>query len=186
MRLALQPSAYNSVEEPRRHEMKRTLAAALLFAASGLVAQNLTSQSKAGELKNDTGIDFVQIQHGEFMMGCSVGDIDCNANERPIHHVQITKPFEIGKYEVTQAQWQAVMGSNPSTMKGENRPVETVSKSEVQSFLNKLNQGNDGFHYRLPTEAEWEYAARSGSNDSFAGKLDDIAWYAGNSEDETH
>src|SRR5215467_4228349 len=142
MRLALQPSAYNSVEEPRRHEMKRTLAAALLFAASGLVAQNLTSQSKAGELKNDTGIDFVQIQHGEFMMGCSTGDIDCNADERPIHHVQITKPFQIGKFELTQAQWQGVMGSNPSTIKGDDHPVETVTKDDAHDFLNRLNARN--------------------------------------------
>jgi formylglycine-generating enzyme required for sulfatase activity len=166
--------------------MKRTLVAALLFAASGLVAQNLTSQSKAGELKNDTGIDFVQIQPGEFMMGCSVGDIDCNADERPIHKVQITKPFQIGRFEVTQAQWMAVMGSNPSTIKGDNHPVETISKDEAHQFINRLNAKNDGFRYRLPTEAEWEYAARAGTNSSYTGKLDEIAWYNGNSEDETH
>src|SRR5689334_17466156 len=84
-------------------------------------------------------MQFVKIAPGEFMMGCSVGDIDCNDDERPVHRVQISKEFEIGKYEVTQAQWQAVMGANPSTMKGEDRPVETVSKQEAQDFLNKLN-----------------------------------------------
>jgi formylglycine-generating enzyme required for sulfatase activity len=131
-------------------------------------------------------MQFVKIAPGEFMMGCSVGDIDCNADERPIHRVQITKEFEIGKYEVTQAQWEAVMGSNPSTMKGQDRPVESISKQEVQDFLNKLNARNDGYRYRLPTEAEWEYAARAGSKESYAGRLDEIAWYAGNSEDETH
>jgi formylglycine-generating enzyme required for sulfatase activity len=183
----MQPSAYNRVEEPRRHEtMKRILVAALLFAASGLVAQNITSRSKAGELKNDTGIEFAQIQPGEFMMGCSVGDIDCNADERPIHHVQLTKPFQIGKFEVTQAQWQAVMGSNPSTIKGDDHPVETVNKDEAHEFINRLNAKNDGFRYRLPTEAEWEYAARAGTSSSYTGKLDEIAWYNGNSEDETH
>jgi formylglycine-generating enzyme required for sulfatase activity len=166
--------------------MKRTLVVGLLFVASGLVAQNITSRSKAGELKNDAGIDFVQIQPGEFMMGCSVGDIDCNADERPIHHVQITKPFQIGKFEVTQAQWQAVMGSNPSTIKGDTHPVETISKDEAHEFINRLNAKNDGFRYRLPTEAEWEYAARAGTNTSYTGKLDEIAWYNNNSEDETH
>ena len=166
--------------------MKRTLAAVLLFAASALVAQNLTSRSKTGELKNDAGIDFVQIQPGEFMMGCSVGDIDCNDDERPIHHIQITKPFQIGKFEVTQAQWMAVMGSNPSTIKGDTHPVETISKDEAHEFINRLNAKNDGFRYRLPTEAEWEYAARAGTNTAYTGKLDEIAWYNGNSEDETH
>ena len=120
------------------------------------------------------------------MMGCSVGDIDCNADERPIHQVQITKPFQIGKFEVTQAQWQAVMGSNPSTIRGDDRPVETISKDEAHEFLNRLNARNDGFRYRLPTEAEWEYAARAGTATSYTGKLDDVAWYNGNSEDETH
>src|SRR5689334_9307152 len=101
----------------------------------------------AAQLNNNFDLQFVKIKSGEFMMGCSVGDIDCNDDERPIHRVQITKEFEIGKYEVTQAQWQAVMGTNPSTMKGDDRPVETISKSDVQEFLNKLNQRNDGFLY---------------------------------------
>jgi len=151
-------------------------------------AQTLTGPSAAGSQAEKAGLDiqFVKIAPGEFMMGCSVGDIDCNADERPIHRVQITKAFEIGKYEVTQSQWQAVMGSNPSTMKGDNRPVETVSKGEALDFLNKLNARNDGYHYRLPTEAEWEYAARAGSKEPYLGRLDEVAWYDGNSDDETH
>jgi formylglycine-generating enzyme required for sulfatase activity len=131
-------------------------------------------------------IQFVKISAGEFTMGCSTGDIDCKDDERPAHRVRITKPFEMGKYEVTQAQWQAVMGANPSTMKGDDRPVETVSKNEVQEFISKLNAMNDGYHYRLPTEAEWEYAARASATESYTGKLGDIGWYADNSEDETH
>src|SRR5215813_7062748 len=181
----MQPSAYNPVEEPRRDIMKRILVAGLLFAAaSGLVAQNITSRAKAVELKNGTGIEFIQIQSGEFMMGCSVGDIDCNADERPIHHVQLTKPFQIGKFEVTQAQWQAVMGSNPSTIKGDDRPVETVNKNEAHDFVTRLNARNDGHRYRLLSEVEWEYAARAGNTQS--ASLDEVAWYAANSEDETH
>ena len=166
--------------------MKRILIASLILGAVVLLAQNQTNQPKPGELNHDAGIEFVQIQAGEFMMGCSVGDIDCNADERPIHHVQLTKPYQIGKYELTQAQWQSVMGSNPSTIKGDDHPVETVSKDEVHEFLNRLNARKDGFHYRLPTEAEWEYAARAGSTAPYVGKLDDIAWYGDNSEDETH
>ena len=97
------------------------------------------------------------------MMGCSAGESECQADEKPVHRVQITKAFEIGKYEVTQAQWQAVMGSNPSTIKGDDHPVETISKQEAQDFLAKLTDRNDGYRYRLPTEAEWEYAARAGA-----------------------
>jgi formylglycine-generating enzyme required for sulfatase activity len=140
----------------------------------------------ASTQKNDMGMEFVKIPAGEFMMGCSEGDDNCKADEKPAHKVHITKPFEMAKYEVTQVQWRAVMGSNPSTMKGDNRPVETVTKEEANDFLNKLNARNDGYKYRLPTEAEWEYAARAGTQGPYTGKLDDIAWYAGNSEDETH
>jgi formylglycine-generating enzyme required for sulfatase activity len=131
-------------------------------------------------------IYFVKIAPGEFVMGCSSGDNDCAADEKPAHRVQITKPFEIGKYEVTQAQWQAVMGSNPSAIKGDDHPVEMVSKNDAHDFLAKLNAQNDGYKYRLPTEAEWEYAARAGTGSAPPASLDDVAWYGANSEDATH
>ncbi len=134
----------------------------------------------------NTDIQFVKIAPGEFMMGCSEGDNNCSAEEKPAHRVQITKAFEMSKFEVTQAQWQAVMGSNPSTIKGDDHPVETVSKNDAHDFLAKLNARNDGYKYRLPTEAEWEYAARAGTKNALQGGLDDIAWYGANSEDETH
>jgi formylglycine-generating enzyme required for sulfatase activity len=136
--------------------------------------------------KNAIAIQFVKIQPGDFVMGCSTGDDKCNADEKPAHHVQITKAFEIGKYEVTQAQWTAVMGSNPSTIKGDDRPVETVSKNEAHEFIARLNARNDGYKYRLPTEAEWEYAARAGSAVPQGASLSEFAWFADNSEDETH
>jgi formylglycine-generating enzyme required for sulfatase activity len=84
---------------------------------------------------------------------------------------------------VTQEQWQAAMGSNPSYFKGARLPVEQVSWDDVQEFLRQLNDRNDGFRYRLPTEAEWEYAARAGTTDKYAGAstLGDVAWYGNNS-----
>jgi len=94
--------------------------------------------------RNSTSVEFVKIAPGEFTMGCSTGDEACDADEKTAHRVQITKAFEIGKYEVTQAQWQAVMGSNPSTIKGDDRPVETVSKNDAHDFLAGLNARNDG------------------------------------------
>ena len=146
--------------------------------------------SDVGYSTNDLGMQFVSVPAGQFPMGCSEGakPVECSADEKPRHTVQITKAFEIGKTEVTQKQWQAVMGSDPSRIKGDTLPVEQVSFQDVQAFLGKLNARNDGFLYRLPTEAEWEYAARAGTTDQFAGAHvanslgrhsppDDWAWY---------
>jgi formylglycine-generating enzyme required for sulfatase activity len=139
---------------------------------------------------NDLGMEFVSVPAGQFSMGCSEGakPVECSADEKPRHTVQITKAFEIGKTEVTQKQWQTVMGSDPSRYKGDTLPVELVSFQDVQVFLSRLSARNDGFVYRLPTEAEWEYGARAGTADQFAGATvanslgrrsppDDWAWY---------
>lgn len=133
-------------------------------------------------------IEFVKIAPGEFMMGCVPGDTDCLEDEVPRHKVSLTKGFELGKYEVTQAQWEAVMGpgSNPSDTKGPKNPVDSVNKAEIHAFLDKLNAQNDGYKYRLPTEAEWEYAARAGAPDPPRDSLGDYAWFADNSDDESH
>jgi formylglycine-generating enzyme required for sulfatase activity len=157
-----------------------------ILSAGIILGYGLRAQSVQGPLKDAMGMEFVKVAAGEFMMGCSTGDEQCQADEKPRHRVQITRSFEIGKYEVTQAQWVSVMGSNPSSNKGDNRPVETVSKLEAQDFLAKLNARNDGYRYRLPTEAEWEYAARAGMDSPYSGPLDQVAWYAANSDDETH
>jgi formylglycine-generating enzyme required for sulfatase activity len=125
---------------------------------------------------------FVKIAAGEFMMGSENGDVD----EKPVHRVRISQGFEMGKYEVTQAQWEAVMGSNPSEFKGANLPVENVSWDDAQEFIKRLNGHNDGYVYRLPTEAEWEYACRAGSTGNYAGKLGAMAWYDLNSSNVTH
>jgi formylglycine-generating enzyme required for sulfatase activity len=153
--------------------------------ALAVLGFGLRAQSAQNASRNSNGMEFVKIAAGEFMMGCSTGDEQCQGDEKPRHRVQITKSFEIGKFEVTQAQWMAVMGTNPSSNKGDTLPVETVSKLEAQEFIAKLNARNDGYRYRLPTEAEWEYAARAGGN-SQSGSLDEVAWYAANANDETH
>ena len=120
------------------------------------------------------------------MRGCSAGERDCSEDEQPAHRVRITKGFEIARHEVTQRVWEAVMGTNPSTFKDPERPVEQVSWDDVQEFLAVLNGRRDGYHYRLPTEAEWEYAARAGTSGPYHGELDAIAWHGRNSGDETH
>jgi formylglycine-generating enzyme required for sulfatase activity len=112
-------------------------------------------------------------------------------DERPVHQVVISRGFEMGKYEVTQAQWQAVMRHNPSGFVGPTRPVESVSWDAVQEFIKRLNEMDEEYLYRLPTEAEWEYACRAGSTTEYhfgndAGQLEKYAWYADNAGGETH
>jgi formylglycine-generating enzyme required for sulfatase activity len=138
--------------------------------------------------KNAAPIEFVKIAAGEFTMGCVAGDKDCLEDEVPAHKVRLTRAFEIGKYELTQAQWETVMGrdSNPSKNKGAKNPVDSVNKADIYAFLEKLNARNDGYKYRLPTEAEWEYAARAGEPDPPRARLGDYAWFADNSDDESH
>ncbi|HEX4999657.1 MAG TPA: formylglycine-generating enzyme family protein [Terriglobia bacterium] len=164
--------------------MKRLFLSVATLLASLLAGSGISAGAQS--LKSDIGMEFVAIPAGEFMMGCSAGDNDCKNDERPAHRVRLTRAFEMGKYEVTQAEWKAVMGTEPSGSKGENLPVENVTRVEAQSFVDRLNAKNDGYRYRLPTEAEWEYAARAGTSGPYYGKLDEIAWYAGNSDDETH
>ena len=132
--------------------------------------------------------EFVTIPAGSFDMGCSPGDTQCTDDEKPLHPVTIPKPFEMSKYLVTQATWEGVMGSNPSRFQrdGRDRPVENVSWFDVQLFLSILNDRHDGYRYRLPTEAEWEYAARGRTSGARYGDMRKIAWYGENSGYETH
>jgi formylglycine-generating enzyme required for sulfatase activity len=136
------------------------------------------------------GIDLVlvEIPAGEFLMG-SPAEVGMD-HEHPQHRVAIIRPFYLGKYEVTQALWVKVMGSRPSYFKGGDRPVESVSWNDVQKFIAELS-AMTGQEFRLPTEAEWEYAARAGSDTRYyfgddEDKLDKYAWYSDNSENRTH
>jgi formylglycine-generating enzyme required for sulfatase activity len=134
-------------------------------------------------LAKDNALEMIAIPSGEFMMGGS------QPNEQPIHKVKL-KAFLMGKYPVTQKQWQAIMGNNPSKFPRADSPVEQVSWKDAQEFCQKLSQ-KTGKKYRLPSEAEWEYACRAGSKTEYyfgddAKQLGDYAWYNENSNQKTH
>ncbi|MDR1920713.1 MAG: formylglycine-generating enzyme family protein, partial [Candidatus Adiutrix sp.] len=147
----------------------------------------------AEETANSLGLEFVLIPAGSFIMGTdgNFEGIAPEANEKPAHRVTVSQPFYLGKYEVTQAQWEAVMGDNPSEFKGRSNPVERVSWEDVQEFIRQLNEMEKTDKYRLPTEAEWEYAARAGSTGAYSfgddpGELGPYAWHEGNSGGTAH
>jgi formylglycine-generating enzyme required for sulfatase activity len=140
-------------------------------------------------------MEFVLIPAGNFLMGGDISYEKPDQDETPPHQVTISKPFYLGKYEVTQAQWTAIMASNPSGATSESmslaHPVEEVSWEDVQKFIERLNAKEGGTKYRLPTEAEWEYAARAGSRGKYSfgndeGLLGQYAWYSKNSAEKTH
>jgi len=133
---------------------------------------------------NEDGFDMVLVEGGTFLMGCrDEVDGDCGYDEKPAHSVTLND-FYIGRYEVTQGQWKAVADSNPSAFTGnDNLPVEMVSFNDIRAFIRKLN-GKTGRKYRLPTEAEWEFAARGGNRSrgykySGTDNIDDVVWESG-------
>ena len=162
-----------------------------------LQGNNITFKIRAVPLSSNqtftvAGVSFtmVFVEGGTFTMGATSeqGD-DAGDDEKPTHRVTLSD-YYIGETEVTQALWQAVMGNNPSYFKGDNLPVERVSYNDVKEFITKLNQ-KTGKTFRLPTEAEWEYAARGGKKSkgykySGSDNINDVAWYKDNSDDKTH
>ena len=160
----------------------------------------LTGHAAERHLKNSIGMEFVLIPAGSFPMGSSDDEREANRDEKPQHRVTIGQPFHLGRHEVTQAQWEAVMGSHPFTLprsnsfyhlpgmaerlRKPNNPA-TVSWNDAQEFIKRLNQKEGHTQYRLPTEAEWEYAARAGTTTpySFGPDARDLSRYAWFGED---
>ena len=152
-----------------------------------LVEAEQAKRRRPGETREFNGIQFVWVPAGEFLMGSTSSEAE--DDEQPLTRVRISQGFFLGKYEITQGQWQEVMGRNPSRFYecGPTCPVEHVSWDDVQEFIQRLNGLEGGWRYRLPTEAEWEYAARAGtSGDHYAADVDVIAWYSENSGRRPH
>jgi formylglycine-generating enzyme required for sulfatase activity len=141
--------------------------------------QPSSSPGETAKINSKDGLKYVWIPPGTFQMGCSAGDSECDQDEKPAHSITIKKGFWLGQTPVTQAAYQRVIGSNPSHFHGEQLPVETVSWNQAKSYCEAVEG-------RLPTEAEWEYAARASSDASRYGDLNAVAWYLDNSEGKTH
>ena len=158
----------------------------------GTVKRVATKASYSNGTLTVNGIKYnmVWVNGGTFRMGAtSEQGNDAYSDEKPVHSVTLSS-YYIGKTEVTQALWKAVMGSNPSCFTGNNLPVECVSWNDCQEFIRKLN-ALTGQNFRLPTEAEWEFACRGGNNSrgykySGSNYIDNVAWYDGNSGKKTH
>jgi formylglycine-generating enzyme required for sulfatase activity len=172
------------------------LSVCMLLAVVSLTA--FTGCPAAGPAPGETqifdGIEFVWIPAGSFTMGSPADEVGRNPDETQ-HKVILSRGFWLGKYEVTQAQWTAVMGSNPSLFQSPDKPVEKVSWEDARYFITALNVGKAsiGGPYRLPTESEWEYAYRAGTtarfywgDDPTETDIDDYAWYNFSSSSQTH
>jgi formylglycine-generating enzyme required for sulfatase activity len=133
-------------------------------------------------IQDDNPMALVWIPPGEFMRGSMNGDAD----EQPVQRVTIAKGFYMGRHAVTQAEWQIVMGNNLSHFIGGDLPAEQVSWQDAAAFISRLNEQNDEFIYRLPTEAEWEYACRAGTTSDDVEDPDNRAWYKANAAGTTH
>ena len=182
-----------TISEGQTMSISGTLASNIASSSNGYASSSSVSSSNNDisiPVKNGISIDMVKVDAGSFMMGATSEMQNPYGDETPVHQVILTNDYYMGKYEVTQALWQAVMGNNPSKFKGDNLPVESVSWKDCQKFISKLNK-KTGRKFRLPTEAEWEYAARGGKKSrgyqySGSSNISDVAWYAGNSSNKTH
>lgn len=143
----------------------------------------LTGQSFT-ENVNGVQIQMVSVPGGTFLMGSPLSETGRDKDEGPQNEATIQSLY-MSKYEVTQAQYKAVMGTNPSSFKGDDLPVDSVSWNDAVEFCRKLSQIT-GREYRLPTEAEWEYACRAGTSGPYAGSVDGMTWYGANSGSQTH
>ena len=191
LRLRAKTITYVSDSEPnlrQRHEEVKYVKEKETFINT---IDNVSEGDVGGLISPLGNIEFVLIQPGEFDMGSPANETGRYNDEGPVHPVTISEAFCLGKYEVTQKQWHEVMGDNPSYFKGDDLPVENVSWKDVQEFIEKLNKKENTHKYRLPSEAEWEYAARAGTTTRYSfgddsSKLGEYAWYRENSDDKTH
>ena len=154
-------------------------------------AVTASSDETPKTVTNFIGMEFVLIPAGEFKMGSPLSEKHRDSDEGPVHTVTIKKAYYMSKYEVTQKQWREVMDTNPSNFKGDDLPVERVSWNDAQEFIKKLNKKESTDKYRLPSEAEWESAARAGTTTPYSfgndeSNLSDYAWYYSNSGSKTH
>ena len=156
-------------------------------------AAKLPRKEFSAELGNGVKLEMVLVPAGSFKMGSPDTDKDAYSAEKPQHEVRITRPFHLGKYLVTQQQWEVVMGNNPSRFKGPRNPVEKVSWDDCRQFLTKLNTmtGAKKGEFHLPSEAQWEYACRAGSSTKYCfgdeeSGLGEYGWYDANSSGTTH
>ena len=166
--------------------MKKRFLTAFLIVAVSVFTNGSPPKKVAAPLP---GMEFVLIPGGSFMMGSNEDSEDSN-DEKPVHKVTL-KSFRMQTTEVTQAQWKAVMENNPSKIIGDSLPVHCVSWDECQEFIQKLNQMDSGKDYRLPSEAEWEYACRAGTTTPYYSGMDEtglelVCWYKDNSGDMNH
>jgi formylglycine-generating enzyme required for sulfatase activity len=145
--------------------------------------EQLPDPAVAAAVTNSMGMTFVWVKAGSFQMGLA----NDTTKTAPLHKVTLSRGYYLQTTEVTQRQWEAVMGSNPSRFKGADLPVETVSWWDVQEFLSRLNEKDKRIYYRLPTEAEWEYACRAGGHElDEPPNPDEVAWSPRNSANQTH
>ncbi|MBO5772033.1 MAG: PEGA domain-containing protein, partial [Alistipes sp.] len=178
-----------TITEGQTANLNATLTKAVATSTSTSTSSSGNAQTSSGGSVPDF-CEMVFVKGGTFTMGAtSEQGSDAYDCAKPTHSVTVSD-FYIGKYEVTQAQWQEIMGSNPSKWKGDDLPVENVSWDDIQTFITKLNQ-KTGRKYRLPTEAEWEYAARGGNKSqgykySGSDDISIVAWYGSNSGSETN
>ncbi|HKQ77042.1 MAG TPA: SUMF1/EgtB/PvdO family nonheme iron enzyme [Blastocatellia bacterium] len=150
--------------------------------SAGDIPRKSSAKATAGRAAPE--IEMVHVPGGSFLMGSPENETGHNDKEKPRRSVTV-RGFYIGKYELTQAQWRAVMGGNPSHFKGDDLPVENVSWNDAKDFCRRLSEMT-GENYRLPTEAEWEYACRAKTDGAYAGDLDSIAWYGNILDVKTH
>lgn len=170
--------------------LKKTFFAVVLFLLIASLVEGCRckkASSKPGNvIVNSIGMKLAYIPAGEFEMGSGLDEKGRQEDEY-LHTVKLTRAFRIGVTEVTQGQWTAVMGFNRSHFKGDELPIEKISWRDAAAFCKKLSE-KEGRVYRLPTEAEWEYACRAGTTGKFSGSgdIEEMGWYLENSDEQTH